>query len=481
MADPDFAPALDLGVLGFARAGADLVLRAREGQLMRWLPPPGASLVDSAVFFGMEEELAGLRAGHKARIDLPGLRLPPSEDAPFALTVVFDADAAEFLIYASADCGALDFERQLAHERRQTQILVDQAKALADQAKAAGRGLREQAALYRDIVESASDLVLRLGPDLRVSSVNQVACRLLGLTEAQILGRAVDAVLASPPEAPWTARFAHDRQELDESFEQPLRPTEGATVWIWWSVHWICGDGSGEFQALGRDMTDLRRLRVESSARADEARANAVMRERLRIAHDLHDTLVHSLVALAPQIRLIRKVAGADAPARVVEELRLAEQAVRAGLARARAAIGDLRRQPIESAGLGAALEALALRFAARTGIHILVDLDPRAENLGPDAPAAFYRIVEEALRNAELHAQPTRVDIVFAADDAAGVTLVIADDGCGFDPRRIPEGHFGLIGMRERAELIGAALTLDSAPGDGTRILVVAPHARLD
>ncbi len=464
--------ALDLGIFGLARVGADLTPRERRGRLMDWMADAPAKITDSSVFFAMEAEFAELRAGRRNKIDLPGLRLPPLIDTPFSLCALHEAESDDFLLFATTDGGALEFERLLAHERRQTQILQDQALA-------AGRAAREQAALYRDIVETASDLVFRLDEGLRFTFVNTVAARWLGGTDDGCLGRRVDEVLGSSAEESWAARLADKAAPACEqgwSFEQGWRRGGGETLWIWWSVHWVESGVSGEYQALGRDITDLRRLRAEAGARAEEARANAVMRERLRIAHDLHDTLVHSLVALAPQIRLIRKVAGAGADPRLVEELDLAEAAVRDGLTRARAALADLRRQPVEPEGLGAALEDLARRFGARTGVNVLVDLDARARTLAQDKAEAFFRIVEEALRNVELHAQASRIGVYLAADDSDGLTLVIADDGRGFDPAVTPAGHFGLIGMREQAEMIGASFSLDSAPGLGARIVIVAP-----
>jgi len=459
----DLAPALDLGLFALARIGPDLRLRAKNGRLLDWLPPVGAPLAESPVFFGLEAQLAALRDGARQRLDLPGLRLPPAE-TPFALTVLRAQTDGDLLLYATADAGALEFERQLAHERRRTQIL-------ADQAAAAGRGLREQAALYRDIVENDSDVVLRLGADLRVSFVNQAACRLFGLAEAEILGRAVDDLLDSSAHERWSGRFP---AEAAESFEQAL---QGGKTWIWWRVQWV--SGGAEYQAIGRDITDLLRLRAEAAARAEEVRANAVMRERLRIAHALHDTLVHSLVALSPQIRLIRKTAGRDAAPRLKEELALAEQAVRDGLARARAAISDLRGEALAPDGLGAALEQLARRFGDRTGVHVRVDIDARVKTLGLEAADALYRIAEEGLRNAELHAQPTRVGLTLAVDADGAATLTIEDNGRGFDPNRAPSGHFGLIGIGERAAMIGAQFSLASSSGAGTRIVVAVEPAR--
>jgi PAS domain S-box-containing protein len=473
MMDSDIALALDQAIFGYARLRADLTVLLSRGRLMDWLPPKGDVITASTIFFGMDDEFAQVRAGKTARIDLPGLRLAPFDATPFSVSVLHDPRKDEFLVFASADCGAQDVERQLAHERRVTRVLEDQAQA-------AGRLIREQAALYRDIVETASDLVFRLGADLHVTFVNSHASRLLGAKETQILGRRVDfALRAVSPEESWSRRLA---PQADSSFEQALVLPDEETVWIWWRVHWIADKpGGGEYQAVGRDITDLRRLRAEAARGAEEARRNAVMRERLRIAHDLHDTLVHSLVALVPQLRLIRKVAGAKADARLVDELVRAETAAREGVSRARAALSDLRSQNVEPQGLAAALETLVRRFSERTGAPAEVAVDPRANDPQPEIAEVFYRIAEEALRNSELHASATRIGVFLSADDDGTHTLVIADDGRGFDQQQRVEGHFGLIGMREQAEMIGAHFTLDTEPGGGVRIGIVAPPLSRD
>jgi signal transduction histidine kinase len=469
MSDSDLALALSHRLFGYARLDAGLRVIDRVGPLMEWVPPPGAPIADSPVFFAMEPEFAALRESRRAVLDLPGLRLSPDDAAPFSVSVVHDPASETFLLFVSSDRGALDLERQFARERRE-------ARLIAEQATAAGQLVREQAALYCDIVESANDLVFRLSTDLRITFVNAFACAALRAQERQLLGRAIDDVLGgTAPEECWRAQLA---QRADASFEQELKLGDSDPVWIWWSVHWV-GDrnGPGEFQALGRDVTALRRLRAEAALGADEARRAAVMRERLRIAHDLHDTLVQSLVALAPQLRLIRKVAGSGASPRLIEELTHADSAVREGLARARAALGDLRGQTIEVRGLGAALEALTARFAERTGVHALAEIDDRARAATGPAAATLYRIAEEALRNVELHANARSVSLgLSAADPSGALTLAIADDGQGFDPTEVAADHFGLIGMREQAELIDASFDLRAGKGGGVRIEIVAP-----
>ncbi len=213
-------------------------------------------------------------------------------------------------------------------------------------------------------------------------------------------------------------------------------------------------------------------------ARADaEARIALVMRERLKIAHDLHDTIVQALVAVVAQLGLVRKLA-ARAPARAAEELAHADKAAREGLEMARDALGQVRFERAGLDGLGAALQRAGARFAARTGLPAAVEIAPDIAGLSGEHAEILYRIVEEALRNVESHAQAGRVRIAARADDGEAVVEIV-DDGRGFDATAPRRGHYGLPGMREQAEMIGGRLSVDSAPGRGARVIVRAPCAR--
>jgi signal transduction histidine kinase len=111
--------------------------------------------------------------------------------------------------------------------------------------------------------------------------------------------------------------------------------------------------------------------------------------------------------------------------------------------------------------------------------LEIRLHVDPAAAGLEDGQAEVLYRIAEEALRNVECHSGAERVDVnvrVDHPDGAERLTLAVADDGVGFDPGAAPSGHYGLLGMREQAELIGAELHVDSAPGQGTRVSVSVP-----
>jgi signal transduction histidine kinase len=236
--------------------------------------------------------------------------------------------------------------------------------------------------------------------------------------------------------------------------------------------------------ALQHERSELRMLSAELEQRvatrtreverlAEETRYAAVVRERLKIARDLHDTLAHSMMAMLAEIRLLRKLHVHD-PEALPDELAYAEEVAHQGLKEARAAITQLRFNAVRDVGLGAALTDAIRLFSERTGLAVDYDSDPRAASLADGRAEALFRISEEALRNVERHAMASlvRVNLRDAADGR--LTLSIEDDGVGLDPGASYPGHYGLVGLREQAQLIGAELTIKSAPNEGTSLLLV-------
>jgi len=249
------------------------------------------------------------------------------------------------------------------------------------------------------------------------------------------------------------------------------------------SLQALLSDVQQRSQALERLNAELD-ARVTARTReverlADENRHAALARERLRLARDLHDTLAQSLMSLLAEIRLMRKLAPHD-PAALADELIRAEQAAQQGLREAREAIGQLREHPVREEGLGAALEHLAWRSSERSGLEIAPRIDPSLSALADGRAEMLYRITEEGLRNVLRHAHARRVELTLdrrTSDGADRLELGLADDGTGFDVRSfVDEGHFGLQGMREQAELLGGTLTIRSRLGEGTRITLSMP-----
>ncbi len=199
----------------------------------------------------------------------------------------------------------------------------------------------------------------------------------------------------------------------------------------------------------------------------------AASRERNRLARDLHDTLAHSLAGLVVELEAVGTLFELD-PAATQVELRKAQALARAGLDEARAAIRDLRESPTQDLGLGPALRRLVDDFGRRTGMETRAEFSVSGPDpaLPPKTADALYRIAQEALSNVERHARASLVTLRVEST-RAGIALTISDDGAGFEPDNPTDGHFGLLGMHERAEMIGAKLHVESGAGTGTRIRV--------
>jgi signal transduction histidine kinase len=211
-----------------------------------------------------------------------------------------------------------------------------------------------------------------------------------------------------------------------------------------------------------------------------------ISRERNRIARELHDTLAHTLSALAVQLEAINSLWETDPPrSRAMLDQSLAM--TRSGLVESRRAIHALRSTPLEDLGLTLAVTSLAESIAARTGIALDVYIPDPIPTLRPEVEQTLYRIADEALTNVANHAQARHLSVkILPSPSAAGavergvggevtrrLTLTIADDGLGFDASQAANGRYGLRGLQERADLIGASLSVSSTPGEGTRIEV--------
>jgi signal transduction histidine kinase len=192
----------------------------------------------------------------------------------------------------------------------------------------------------------------------------------------------------------------------------------------------------------------------------------ATSRERVRLARDLHDTLAHTLSAIVVQLEAVDALQTSDPPASAVQLKKVRAQA-RAGLDETRRAILDLRSSPVEEIGLDGALIKLAKKWDAEflaTGERVPL----------PAVQAnALYRIAEEALANAQRHADATRIALHLDYIDSGGLVLAVEDDGRGFDPDSVEPERVGLTGLYERAALIGAEVAVESAAERGTRLQV--------
>lgn len=197
-----------------------------------------------------------------------------------------------------------------------------------------------------------------------------------------------------------------------------------------------------------------------------------VSQERNRLARELHDTLAHTLSAVSVQLEAVDS-AWETNPPKARELLYKSLTQTRSGLTETRRALQALRASPLEDLGLALAVRTLAESTARRGGLALDIALDGEPLGLSADQEQQIYRIAQEALDNVlkHAHARKLRVTLRVGKDS---ITLTVADDGVGFVPNAAHgRGHFGVAGMRERAEAAGAILQIESQVGAGTTLLL--------
>jgi signal transduction histidine kinase len=195
----------------------------------------------------------------------------------------------------------------------------------------------------------------------------------------------------------------------------------------------------------------------------------AISRERNRLARELHDTLAHTLSGLVVQLDAIATL-WTPTPPKASAMLEQALTQTRAGLDETRRALRDLRATRLEDLGLGQALSEMAKNVAVRDGLSLDLDIAEEIADLPAEVEQAYYRVAQEALENAARHAEASHISVSLRQRDGE-LVLTIADDGRGFGEGAQLADQFGLRGMRERAELIGGQMEVESQPGRGTRI----------
>jgi two-component system, NarL family, sensor histidine kinase UhpB len=216
----------------------------------------------------------------------------------------------------------------------------------------------------------------------------------------------------------------------------------------------------------------------EERRRSGQLAMRAQEEERRRLARDLHDEVNQALTAILLRLEALAQETPPERAPEVVELKRLVNQAMDELLNLAR----QLRPSALDDHGLRAALETQLKRFSARTGVEARLETAGDPDALADVVQTAIYRVAQEALTNVTRHAGATVVELV-VAEDGGGVELRVSDDGRGFDPAVLPHVKsltpgrgLGLIGMAERARLVGGELDVRSAPGGGTTIALRVP-----
>jgi len=235
-------------------------------------------------------------------------------------------------------------------------------------------------------------------------------------------------------------------------------------------------------------IADLQAARLREAQEREALRGELLKRvveaqeaERQRIARELHDDTGQSLTAIGLGVRGVISALSRN-PQRAGGQLRQIEELVAHSLRELQRLIANLRPSHLDDLGLAATLRWYAGELRARTGMEVAIEVSGENENLPGEVATALFRITQEALNNVVKHSRTNRATVhVQVLPDY--VSLTVCDRGVGFDPVRVRQAEhhpWGLLGMQERAVLLGGQLAIDSAPGKGTCVTVIIPRSSI-
>jgi signal transduction histidine kinase len=204
-----------------------------------------------------------------------------------------------------------------------------------------------------------------------------------------------------------------------------------------------------------------------------------MLRERERLAAELHDTLTQELASIVMLLEAAQASRAAESSAGT-ERVEQALRAARESLREVRHVVWSLRPETLERGTLEQALDRLTSEVSTHTGITARTVVTGDPQRLPADVEIALLRTAQEALSNVRRHAEASEVTVTLSFMDDV-VALDIRDDGRGFDPSLLRSqptvsGGVGLVGMRERVEALHGSLTVESAPGEGTAVVIAIP-----
>jgi two-component system, NarL family, sensor histidine kinase UhpB len=353
------------------------------------------------------------------------------------------------------------------------------------------RDLSEEQALQEKVsqLERRMRAVFELSPigmwiceNERLVVANRAAARLFGVEQVeQLLGRSLYALLDDGAHEPL-------RQEITRVLAgdvsgaivaSRLRRVDGQLREIEIALASLPDHGVTTVQMVVNDVTERRREAAElrRSRRALRELSASVVEareeERQRISRELHDELGQRLTALKIDLGNLATAAQlAPADARVADMSAMLDDT----LASVRRIASDLRPLMLDDLGLTAAIEWLARDASRRMGIPVSAQLPADEPRLDPRVSIALYRMVQEALTNVARHAQASSVQIALTAQDG-WLQLTVADDGIGVAASALQRaGSFGLLGLRERAHMLGGEVEVGARQERGTRLQVRLP-----
>jgi PAS domain S-box-containing protein len=356
-------------------------------------------------------------------------------------------------------------------------LLADQA-AIAIVNSRLYAQLRDSEERWRYLAKASPDVVWAVDDHGVITFMSDRIEPLTGFRPDELIGRLFDVLGDLPSRPAATAVWESVRRDptgvYPLTLHLPRRHGEPVPVEIWVTGSLRDGKFSGAHGSI-RDMRERETFERDLRRQAAELAASD---ERAHLARELHDSVTQALFSMTLLSRTIEMLIDRD-PAAAREQLGSLRELQREALAEMRALIFELRPGNLEQDGLIHALRTHTAALQGRIGLPVVVTSEV-GERLPIELEEVLYRIAQEALHNIVKHAaaRQVRLDLAPVGD---GIRLRIEDDGRGFDPAAVPDGHLGIAGMRARAEKIGISLTVRSTPGKGTTVDIVVPQRAID
>jgi two-component system, NarL family, sensor kinase len=330
---------------------------------------------------------------------------------------------------------------------------------------------------YRILIESMHEGAVTLTADATILYANQCFARMVKCPLEQVTGRLFHRFLDAEGQALIRPLLKQPDKSGSKIQARLIKADNASHLPVQISIRPLAKNNSNR-ATIGLVVTDQTAVRrSEEMLRALTQRVVEVQEaERGRIALELHDHITQLLCAILVRSQTLADQLPAREGAAKTEAIKLRELLGEAADEVERISRG-LRPGLLEHLGLVAVLRDTVAEFAKRTGVQVKLVCEPLTERLPANTELALYRIVQEALRNVELHAHIHQVTVQLKKLGDV-IQLNIKDDGIGFDPEHLPASRkkkkgLGLLGMRERATYVGGVLKLISAHGDGTEIQV--------
>jgi PAS domain S-box-containing protein len=354
--------------------------------------------------------------------------------------------------------------------------------------KQAETELRESELRSTAIVRAALDCIVSIDSHGTITEFNPAAEKTFGYLREQVVGRDVADTIIPP-----AMRDGHRRglarylatgegRFLGRHVEVMAMRSDGSEFPVELAITPVPLRDQTIFTAYMRDITREKWAEQELRRFADEMQAvsrrlvEMQETERRVLANELHDLVGQKLTALSIDLNIVQFESAAsmtsESSARLKDSLKLVSETIEI----VRGVMVALRPAVLDDYGVASGLRWYVAQFAKHAGVAVTVIEQGETRRLAANAEEALFRIAQEALRNVATYARVEKATVTLRTMPDS-VRLIIADDGCGFDPsaaRRPARDHgWGLMIMKERAAALGGELTVESAPGRGTRIIV--------